>query len=115
MPAAEFVAQLQHLDAVLDYKEPVGGPYTKVVEAMACSLPVFTTPKALQGFDQATPGEDIIAYPKEELVDRINGMVFDESLMQLVGRKARATVEQHFSKAAVRDRLLEVVDSVVRE
>ena len=110
LPDEDYVNQLYSLDAVLDYKEPTKGPYTKVIESMACGLPVFIAPRGMIGFEQATLGEDILVYPKEELVDKVNELIFDDNLMRQIGRKARLTAEKHFTQAACRQRLLDIVD-----
>ncbi len=110
LPNADYAKQLHSLDAVLDYKEPTKGPYTKVIEAMACGLPVFTAPRGMMGFEQATPGEDILVYPKEELVGKVNELIFDDDLMKRIGEKARITAEKYFTKAANREELLSIID-----
>lgn len=107
---SDYITALCQLDAVLDYKEPATGPYTKVIEAMACGLPVFTTPDAMIGFGKATPGKDLLVFPKNELVSRINELIFKQELMTEIGYNARHIIEQYYGKVVVRQKLLEVVD-----
>ncbi|MGZ4846914.1 MAG: glycosyltransferase, partial [Halobacteriota archaeon] len=86
------------------------GALTKVLEPMACSVPVFTTPAGLVSFDHVTPGEDIFVVDEADLVAKVNESLFDSDLMGSVGKNARRTVETYYSTAANSERLIKVID-----
>jgi len=107
----DYADQLTHLDAVLvPAKFPSFGALTKVLESMACSVPVFTTPAGLVSFDHVTPAEDILIGDEPELVAKINESLFDSDLMERVGKNARRTVEQYYSTAANSEKLIKVIE-----
>ena len=79
----DYVNQIARLDAVLVPAQfPSFGALTKVLEPMACSVPVFTTPAGLVSFDHVTPGEDILICDESELVAKVNESLFDDDLME---------------------------------
>jgi len=107
----DYVDQITHLDAVLvPARFSSFGALTKVLEPMACSLPVFTTPAGLVSFDHVTPGEDIFICDESELVAKVNESLFDVDLMKSVGKKARCTVETFYSTAVNNEKLIGVIE-----
>ena len=107
----EYVDQLTHLDAVLvPAKFSSFGALTKVLEPMACSVPVITTPQGLVSFDHVTPGEDILICDESELVSKVNEYLFDVELMKRVGKNARHTIEKYYSKTVNSKQLIAVID-----
>ena len=108
-----YVDQLAHLDAVLvPAKFSSFGALTKVLEPMACSVPVFTTPAGLVSFDHVTPGEDILICDESELVAKVNESLFDLALMERVGKNARCTIEKYYSETLNSEKLIAVIDRV---
>lgn len=111
----DYVDQLGLLDAVLvPSKYSSFGALTKVLEPMACSVPIFTTPAGLVSFDHVRPGEDILIYDEAELVDKVNKYLFDVELMESVGKNARNTIEEYYSKTVNSEKLIAVIDRVRR-
>jgi len=109
----DYVDQLAVLDAVLvPSKFSSFGALTKVLEPMACSVPVFTTPAGLISFDHVTPGEDILVYDESELVAKVNDYLFDTELMERVGKNARRTVEKYYSETVNSKQLAAIVDQL---
>jgi glycosyltransferase involved in cell wall biosynthesis len=109
----DYVDQLTRLDAVLvPAKFPSFGALTKVLEPMACSVPVFTTPVGLVSFDHVSPGEDILVCDESELVAKVNESLFDVDLMERVGKNARRTVETYYSTAANSEKLTKVIEKL---
>jgi glycosyltransferase involved in cell wall biosynthesis len=107
----DYIDQITYLDAVLvPAKFSSFGALTKVLEPMACSVPVFTTPAGLVSFDHVTPGEDIFICDESELVAKVNESLFDVDLMALVGKKARCTVETFYSTAVNNEKLISVIE-----
>jgi len=110
----DYVTQLSRLDAVLVHRVyAITGPYTKVMESMSCSLPVFTTPKAMVGLEFAKNSEDILVFDENELIDRINEMIFDDELMQKIGRNARILIENFYSKKSNKIKLLDIIENLL--
>jgi glycosyltransferase involved in cell wall biosynthesis len=110
----DYVAQLSRLDAVL-VPEVIftTGPLTKILEPMSCSLPVFTTPEGTVGLNGIEPGRNIFVYQKNDLVEKINAMLFNDELMLKIGTEARKMAERYYSKEAIMEKLLGVLDSVI--
>jgi glycosyltransferase involved in cell wall biosynthesis len=106
----DYISELCQLDAVLDCKEPGTGPFTKVIEAMACGLPVFTIPRAMMNFGKARTEKDLLVFPKDKLVSKINELIFNRELMLEIGHNARVTIEKYYSKTVVSQKLLEVIN-----
>lgn len=109
----DYVEQLCSLDAAVIVPKPLNfGPYTKIVECMACSVPVFTTPAGIQGLDYVKPGRDILVFEEEELVDKVNELIFDDELMDKVGKYARVVVEKYYSKRANERKLADILEQL---
>jgi glycosyltransferase involved in cell wall biosynthesis len=107
----DYVDQLTLLDAVLVASGyPTSGPLNKIIEPMACSLPVFTTPVGAVGLDHVTSGEDIFISEESELVTQVNKSLFDSDLMERVGKNARRTIEKHYSIKVNREKLIAVIE-----
>ena len=109
----DYINQLSQLDAVLTLKYFDYGPYTKIIEAMSCSLPVFTVPDGVMGIEHAKHGENIFIFKEDELIDKINELIFDNELMKEIGRNARIIVEKHYSKKVNEKRLLYILENLV--
>jgi|GEM_PF-313717 glycosyltransferase involved in cell wall biosynthesis len=109
----DYVDQITRLDAVLvPSKFSSFGALTKVLEPMACSVPVFTTPVGLVSFDHVKAGEDIFVFDEAELVAKVNEYLFDVELMDRVGKNARRTVEKYYSTAANAEKLIRVLEQL---
>ncbi len=109
----DYVAALSSLDDVFEVDDTADpAPYTKILEAMSCSLPVFTTPPSLVGIEQAKPGRDILVFEKEQLISKVNQLIFDDSLMEEVGQNARATVDKYYSKRANEQKLIQIIENL---
>jgi glycosyltransferase involved in cell wall biosynthesis len=109
----DYVNQLTRLDAVLVASGfPTSGPLNKILEPMACSLPVFTTPVGAVGLDYITSGEDIFINEESELVTQVNESLFDSDLMERVGKNARRTIEKHYGIEVNKGKLIEVIEQL---
>lgn len=112
----DYILQLSRLDAVLVAEGTATfGPLTKIIEAMSCSVPVFTTPRGMVGLSWIEPGRHILVFEEEELVDRINELIFHAEHMTEIGRNARDIVEEYYSKRANGQRLIGILESVTRD
>jgi glycosyltransferase involved in cell wall biosynthesis len=109
-----YIAELSSLDALLvPAKVSTSGPLNKILEAMACSLPVFVTPAGVRGLDYAQDSENIIVAGIKELVARVNRVIFDDALCKLIGTNARSLIEKRYSGATNRAKMLRVLDAVI--
>jgi glycosyltransferase involved in cell wall biosynthesis len=101
------------LDAVLVASTfPSSGPLNKILEPMACSLPVFTTPVGAVGLDHITSGEDIFISEESELVTKVNESLFDSDLMERVGKNARRTIEKHYGVEVNKGKLITAIEQL---
>lgn len=104
----EYVDVLGGLDALLvPSRVATLGPLNKIIEAMACSVPVFTTPKGIVGLYQVEPGREIYVFPEEELVREVNKHIFRDEMAD-VALAARRYVLKTYSKKANKDNLLKI-------
>ncbi len=107
----DYVDQLTLLDAVLVASTfPTSGPLNKILEPMACSLPVFTTPVGAVGLDHITSGEDIFISEESELVTLVNESIFDSDRIERVGKNARRTIEKHYGIEVNKGKLIAVIE-----
>jgi glycosyltransferase involved in cell wall biosynthesis len=110
----DYVDQLTLLDAVLVASTfPTSGPLNKILEPMACSLPIFTTPVGAVGLDHITSGEDVFISEESELVTQINESLFDSDLMEKVGKNARRTIEKHYGVEVNKGRLITALEQLI--
>jgi len=108
----DYVTELSNLDVILNMERvATHGPLNKIIEPMSCSLPVFTTPKGMVGLYWLEPGKDIFVFEEDELVDKVNELIFNDELMTAVGRSARLVVEQYYSKRANEEKLVRILES----
>lgn len=109
----DYVDALSDLNAVLvPSKIATLGPLNKIIEPLSCSLPVFTTPKGMVGLYYVEDGKDILVFEEDELVNKVNELIFDDELMKKIGKNARITVEKHYSKKANGKKIIEVIRRV---
>jgi glycosyltransferase involved in cell wall biosynthesis len=108
-----YIAELSSLDALLvPAKLRTLGPLTKILEAMASSLPVFVTPEGAYGLDYVEDGKNIFIASIAELVACVNQVIFDDARSNLIGANARTMIERRYSKTANSIRLIRIMDDL---
>jgi len=109
----DYIKWLCCLDAVLIPEKVASmGPLNKIIEPMACEVPVFTTPKGMVGLYWVEPGKDVLVFEEDRLIDKVNELIFDDELMRIVGENARKVIEQYYSKRANEEKLLRILETV---
>jgi len=109
----DYADRLSRLDAVLVASRIyTSGPLNKILEPMACSVPVFTTPIGAAGLDFVTAGKDIFICDESEIVAEVNKSLFDVELIERVGKNARRTIETYYSAAANQKLITKVIERV---
>ncbi len=112
----EYLKTLCQLDALLvPVKIATFGPKNKILEGMACGVPVFTTDKGIVGLDFAKPGMNIIVCKERELVETINQLIFDEACLEKVSLAAQKTVRENYSEQILSEKLLSIISAVLHE
>ena len=85
------------------------GVQNKILEAMACGLPVVTTGRALEGI-RARPGRDLlVADDAESFAGRTVDLLQDAELRIRLGRRARDLVEDRYRW----ERCLQPLDRII--
>lgn len=108
----DYVKALSSLDAVLvPSKIATYGPLNKIIEPMSCSLPVFTTPKGVVGLYYVEHGKDILVFEEDEIVDKVNELIFDDEFMRRIGENAQIVCEKYYSKKANEKKVINILES----
>jgi len=108
----DYIDHLACLDGVVvPSKIATTGPLNKILEPMSLGLAVFTTPAGLVGLDYPTPEKDLFVSEEKELVDKIHKSIFDNELIQGIGRNARQTVKLYYSKQVNAKKVTRIFES----
>lgn len=108
----DYINQLSSLEGVLVLEGDDPGPYTKVIEAMACSLPVFIGSRLELGLDFLQSGKDIFIFREDEIIEKINDLIFNEEQMKEIGRNAQITFEKYYSRKTQERRLRDILENL---
>jgi glycosyltransferase involved in cell wall biosynthesis len=79
---------------------------------MAIGLPVFTNPIAFAAIDHATSGKDIFVSEEDELVTKINELIFNDKLLNDMGERARKLAKTYYAQELYKTQLLETLKQV---
>lgn len=109
----DYIDYVGTLDAALILQPRENfGPLTRVLECMACSVPVFTVPNAIKGLDGVCNGRDLFIFEDNELVIGVNSLIFNDDLMARVATNARKFIETSYSKKANKRKLLAIIEQL---
>jgi glycosyltransferase involved in cell wall biosynthesis len=112
----DYINWLSSLDAIVVPDEvTTTGPLTRIVEPMACAIPVFTTHKGVAGLYRMEPGKNILVFDVTELVNKINELIFDDCLMREIGTEARRVAERYYSRKANKEKLTKILGLINTE
>jgi len=110
----DYISQLSCLDAVLlPAIEATLGLCNKIIEPMACGIPVFTTPKGMVGLYWSEPGKDIFVYEANELVSKVNELIFDGERMRRAGENAQKVIEEYYSLRKYKELIIHIASNLV--
>lgn len=108
----EYVRYISSLNAVfIPSNLATMGPLNKIIEPMACSTPVFTTPKGFKALYHTTKYKDILIFEEEELINQLNQLIFDDIFMKEIGKNARLIIEKYYSEKINKNILLKVINN----
>ncbi|HMN60001.1 MAG TPA: glycosyltransferase, partial [Anaerolinea sp.] len=89
------------------------GIQNKVLEAMACGLPVVSSPQAVSALG-VNPGQDlIVANNPEEFASAVVTLLDDPGLRARIGQAGRRYVEQDHLWVNIAAQLEEVYDEII--
>jgi glycosyltransferase involved in cell wall biosynthesis len=112
LPQSELVAHYREA-AALVFPSLIEGSARVIQEALACGLPVITTPNAGSVVRDGEEGFVVPIRDEEALALRILELYRRPDLRQEMSLKARAAAERHFQFAAYRAGLVELYNSLV--
>jgi polysaccharide biosynthesis protein PslH len=99
----DLYQELQHSDIFLAPLYYCAGVQNKVLEAMACGIPVVTTTNVIQALGCEVGVEIIAADTDKQFVQKCLNLLANEGIRQDVGMAGRAFVSRHFSVSSVRE------------
>lgn len=92
-----------------------GGSRTKFFEAMACGLPVITTPSGIEGIE-AQEGEQVVVEKSfDRLAQATVRLLNDRRLRERIGRKGRLLVKEKYSWEVSAQKLLSLYQRVAND
>jgi glycosyltransferase involved in cell wall biosynthesis len=91
------------------------GVNVKVLEAMACGLPVVTTPKGAEGIGTGDGGYFAVASTPEEFVHAVESLLRNRDSARSMGTKAREYIAAHHDIDAVIGAFEEVLSDGMKE
>lgn len=87
-----------------------GGTSFKILEAMACGIPVVTTSLGAEGI-----GKDVlVAETSQELADRVGDLFLDSKLYETIAKNARKLVEEKYDWKIISAKLEKVYSKVTQ-
>ncbi|QDV43217.1 GDP-mannose-dependent alpha-(1-6)-phosphatidylinositol monomannoside mannosyltransferase [Stieleria neptunia] len=89
------------------------GIQNKVLEAMACGLPVITTTESAEGIDAIDGSEFIIADDEAAWADAICDLASDPQRRTSIGNAARDLVVNHYAWSARMQQITELIQKAV--
>ena len=101
------------MDAIIVIEnQETSGPLNKILEAMVCETPVFTTPKGAIGLDKIENGKNIIISKENEIVDKVNKILFDEKKLSFVSTNAKELFKKYYSTKINKQKIINCINSI---
>jgi glycosyltransferase involved in cell wall biosynthesis len=89
-----------------------GGSRTKFFEAMACGLPIVTTPEGIEGIDAKKGEQVVLANSFSKLAEQTVHLLKNKNLRNKIGRGGRELVKEKYSWRESADKLLTIYQKV---
>lgn len=103
----EYMQSIAELDAIIVIeKRETSGPLNKILEAMACETPVFTTPEGALGLEKIENGKNIIISHERELVNKLNSLIFDEKELAFLSYNAKELFNNYYNVKANKKKII---------
>jgi len=109
-PASEFLGQGDILVAAIRL---ASGTNIKVLEAMACGLPVVTTSLGIEGIRAKDGKELIVRDNPQEFAHEVVKLLGDKSRRQKLGQAGRLLVEKYYDWSAITKKLEKTYQELV--
>jgi len=91
-----------------------GGSRTKFFEAMACGLPIVTTPEGIEGIE-AKEGQDVvIGSDFKEIAEKTVELLKNHSLRERIGQNGRRLVAREYSWSKSAETLLKIYRQIAQ-
>jgi glycosyltransferase involved in cell wall biosynthesis len=120
LPGIEVTGAVDDIGSWLRDSRAWAGPFvsatgikTKVLEAMACSLPCVVTPLGLRGLDMQPGTEVLVGTDPSEFARALLDLLDDPGLAARIGRAARERVLETYDWTAVRGAYERMYDEIV--
>lgn len=110
----DLYAELQSSDFFAAPLYFCAGVQNKVLEAMACGIPVLSTANVAESLEAQDGHEIIIAHNNEEFADKIRQLIKDGETRQRIGKQGRSLVISKYSSEAVSKLIAERIGHIVR-
>ena len=91
------------------------GMQNKILEALACKLPIVATPIALQGIKNISENELIIGSNKEEIYDGIDKLIQKKNLRDQLSENGQGFVFENYSWDKNVDNLIKIWEKIIKE
>jgi polysaccharide biosynthesis protein PslH len=91
-----------------------GGSRTKFFEAMACGLPIITTPQGIEGIEATNGKNVVIARNYQELVKKTINILSDQNARDSIGQEGKKLVANKYSWKVSADQLLDVYKKALK-
>jgi hypothetical protein len=92
----DLTAELQKSDVFIAPLHFSAGIQNKVLEAMACAIPVISTPNVAESLDCSDNNQLLIAASNIEFAQKTKELLKNESLRRQIGRNGQDYVQKHF-------------------
>ncbi len=91
-----------------------GGSRTKFFEAMACGLPIITTPQGIEGIEATNNKNVIVAKDYPEIIEKTIKVLSDKRTRERIGQEGKKLVTKKYSWKISADQLLDVYQKTLK-
>lgn len=90
-----------------------GGTSFKILESMACGIPVITTKLGIEGIDATDGKEVLVAETEEDLASLVFEIIFNDNAYEKLTKSARKLIEEKYTWSAIVKKLERVYQSAL--